>query len=639
MEKVTYMRRLSRALLFLEYRTYFVALLEVALIFFAVISAWLLIFGIKRPDAHVLLVLAPALIVVRLALMARFNLFHGWWRYAGINEALDIIKCVGGSTISVIFLARYVLHSWLPYSFYIVEALLTLALLGGVRLLSRLIAESVREDAAMRTEIGIIGAGFAAQMIIREINRPNSKYTAVACFDDNRTKIGIKLHGVRVVGTVDDLPRLAANYGLNELLIAVPSATGAQMSRFVEICQSTGLQFKTVPALHDLISRQKVITQIRKVNLDDLLAREPARIDLAQVRNQVQGLTVMVTGAAGSIGSELCRQLVTYNPASVVCVDQSENGMFYLQRELDTLKENDVQISYCIADVGDSARMRAICSAYHVNTIFHAAAYKHVPIMEQNVAVAVRNNVFALVALLDVAESCGCDSFVMISSDKAVNPTSIMGTTKRVGELILAARPSGGMRCVSVRFGNVLGSSGSVVRIFQDQIRQGQPLTITHPEIKRFFMTLPEAVSLVLQAFAIGEHGDILVLEMGRPMRILELARTLIRISGKTEQDVQLIYTGLRPGEKLEEELFYQNEHVLPTSCPKIKRVQSMGVDWPCLRAQLQQLRDSLSIDGPDPIRRMLKCIVPEYTGEMPPAVVFSRHDHRESARSASAGA
>jgi FlaA1/EpsC-like NDP-sugar epimerase len=628
------MRRLSRALLFLEYRAYFVALFEVALIFFAVISAWLLVLGIKRPNAQVLLVLAPVLIAIRLALMARFNLFHGWWRYAGISEALDIIKCVGGSTISFFVIARYLLHSWLPWSFYIIEALVTLALLGGVRLLSRLIAESVREDASMRTQIGIIGAGFAAQMIIREINRPQSKYAAIACFDDNVAKIGIKLLGVPVVGSVDDLPLLASNYGLKELLIAVPSATGDEMSRFVEICRSTGLKFKTVPALHDLISRQNVFSQVREVNLDDLLAREPARIDLAQVRERLQGLTVMVTGAAGSIGSELCRQLVTYNPATLVCVDQNENGMFYLQLELDRLKIG-TRICYSIADVGDSARMRTICSAYHVNTIFHAAAYKHVPVMEQNVAMAVRNNVLALMALLDVAEQSGCDSFVMISSDKAVNPTSIMGTTKRIGELILAARPSNGMRCVSVRFGNVLGSSGSVVRIFQDQIRRGQPLTITHPEINRFFMTIPEAVSLVLQAFAIGEYGDILVLEMGKPIRIVDLARTLVRISGKTEHEVQFVFTGLRPGEKLEEELFYRHERAVPTSCPKIKRVPHMGVDWSYLRGQLHQLRDSLSIDGPDPIRRMLKQIVPEYGSEIPKIIVPRQHESLDNGHSA----
>lgn len=607
-------RRLSRVLFFLEYRTWFVALFEVALVFFSLIASWLLLFGARRPDSRVFWLLAPLLIAVRLTLMARFNLFHGWWRYAGIGEAFDVLKAVGSGGVLFFLLAHYLLRCNLPFSFYIFESLLTLAFLSGVRLISRLIAESVREDVALRTQVGIIGAGFAAEMIIRETNRPHSSYIAVACFDDNRTKIGIKLHGVPVVSTVGDLPAMVARYGINEILIAVPSASGAQMSRFVEICQSTGLKYKTVPALHDFISGQQAIKQIRQVNLDDLLTRQPVRIDLAQVRSQIEDRVVVVTGAAGSIGSELCHQIVKYGPKRLLCVDGSENGIFYLQLAL-SQRANGTAVSYHVADVGDSDRMTSLFSRNRVGIVFHAAAHKHVPVMEMNVQEAVSNNVFGLMTLLDIADQYGCQSFVLISTDKAVNPTSVMGCTKRICEMVISSRPKNGMRCVSVRFGNVLGPNGSVVPVFQQQLRSGNEITVTHPDITRFFMTTGEAVCLVLQAFAIGEHGDVLVLDMGEPVRIMDLAKTLIRLSGKSEDEVSIRIIGLREGEKLREELFYSTECVVPTSCDKIKRTRSRLQGWDQLKRQLDELRLAMYEDGAAPLRAKMRQIVPEYNG------------------------
>jgi FlaA1/EpsC-like NDP-sugar epimerase len=322
---------------------------------------------------------------------------------------------------------------------------------------------------------------------------------------------------------------------------------------------------------------------------------------------------VLVTGAAGSIGSELCRQILEYSPSTLLCLDQSETGIFYLEQELAKFSGLGKTV-FCVADVGDRERMSKIFAEYSPEAVFHAAAYKHVPVMERNVQEAVKNNVFALLRLLEIAEENGCESFVVISSDKAVNPTSIMGATKRIGELIIACRPVNGMRCVSVRFGNVLGSNGSVVPLFQEQLRRNQPLAITHPEIKRFFMTGREAVSLVLQAFAIGNRGDTLVLDMGKPVKILDLARTLIRLSGRTEREVGIRFTGLREGEKLKEELFYATEEVHRTSFEKIKRIRSAQVGWSQLQRQLNELRSSLSIGGPEPVRRKIKEIVPEYS-------------------------
>jgi FlaA1/EpsC-like NDP-sugar epimerase len=335
-------------------------------------------------------------------------------------------------------------------------------------------------------------------------------------------------------------------------------------------------------------------------------------MDLEFVRREVKGRVVLVTGAAGSIGSEICRQIRTYNPVRLICVDQSETGIFYLQQEL-AEAENEQCLVFSVADVADQWRIRALFKEHQPHVVFHAAAYKHVPIMEQNPHEAVKNNVLALKGLLNIAEENNCQSFVLISSDKAVNPANIMGATKRLCELMMACRESKTMRCVSVRFGNVLGSNGSVVPIFQQQLRNNQPLTVTHRDIRRFFMTTREAVSLVLQAFVIGEHTDILVLDMGEPVSILELAKTLIHLCGKTEAEVGIRFTGLREGEKLHEELFSSAEQVAVTSRQKIRRVRSSPIARPALMRYLAELEVSLEVDSAAEIRAKIREIVPEY--------------------------
>ena len=355
----------------------------------------------------------------------------------------------------------------------------------------------------------------------------------------------------------------------------------------------------------------------REVSMEDLLGRKPLYVDLDAVRENLNGRVVLVTGAAGSIGSALCRQIIEYRTGKLVCVDQSERGLELLQREL---LDRGIQtgIVALVADVGDVDAMQQCFSAHQIEFVFHAAARKHVPEMESKEVEAVTNNIFALASLLDVAEEHSCRAFVLISSDKAVNPASVMGATKRAGELILASRPLKTMRCVSVRFGNVLGSSGSVVPILQDQLRRGQPLTITHADARRLFMTSREAVSLLLQAFTIGSPGDILVLEMGESVNILEMARSLIRLSGQSETAVKIEFIGLRPGEKLQEELFYANETVTSTSCREIKRVRGTYGSWMELQRQLEALRVSLTQGAPDEIRARLRNIVPEFRDWMP---------------------
>jgi FlaA1/EpsC-like NDP-sugar epimerase len=571
-------------------------------------------FDFTVPYRSVLVLSIPILVITRLSAMAYFGLLRGWWRYVGIRDGVDILKAVATGSIMFWFIMRFVLTATaFPRTIYILEALLTAGLLAGVRLLSRAVAESVRENISSCKRVILIGAGSAPHTIIREIRRPDSPYVAVGCLDDDRSKLGIRIDNVRVLGTVDQLPEVLSSEPAEEVLIAVPSATGSQMRRFVEICNRANVSFRTVPALKDIIAGQVAVSQLREVSLEDLLGRDPVQIDLDAVHREIVGRTVLVTGAAGSIGSELCRQILDYSPARLICLDQSETGLFFLRLNLIRHK-NGSQLVFRVADICDSERVRALLSEFTPEIIFHAAAYKHVPMMESNVQEAVKNNVLALVGLLDLAAEAGCKGFVLISSDKAVNPTNVMGATKRICELIISSRPPNGMRCVSVRFGNVLGSSGSVIPVLKQQLRNHQPLTITHPEIKRFFMITPEAVALVLQAFVIGDHGDILVLDMGESIRIIDIARSLFRLSGKFEHDVQIQFTGLRDGEKLEEELFYSHEKVLPTSCGKIKRTIGTLKDWPGLCRQLEELRTSMSVDGAAPIRAKIKEIVPEYS-------------------------
>jgi len=606
----------------LHQRSWAIGTFQASLIFFSLLLAWMLRFDFHLPQRSILLTAAPVLIVIRLVVIAHCNLSHGWWRYTGVSDALDVARAVSLGSALFFLINRYGLGlTSFPISVYLLEALLTGTSLAGVRLLSRVIAESVLED-SNSVRVLIVGAGTAAQMLIREIKQPRSGYAAVGCVDDDPSKRKLKIHGIPVLGAVDELPRLVVQQAVEEILIAVPSASSTQMRRFVEICERSGARFRTVPSLRDLISGELTMKQVREVKLEDLLGREPVTIDLASVRNHLAEKVVMVTGAAGSIGSELCRQIVEYGPSKLICVDHSETGIFYLEREL-SRRPLGSSAHYVVADIRNTERMTKLLWEAHVEIIFHAAAYKHVPVMESNVPEAVMNNVFGLVQLLELAEEADCKTFVAISSDKAVKPTSIMGCTKRLGELILAAWPSPAMRCVSVRFGNVLGSSGSVIPVFTEQLRNGQPLTITDPEIKRFFMTIREAVSLVLQAFVIGKHREILVLDMGEPVRILDLAHTLIRLSGKHVGEVPLSFTGLRPGEKLYEDLFYDDETVLQTVCEKIKRTQGSVMEWKELKRHLEDLQSTLFVDGARPIKKKLKEIVPQYyenwSGDTPP--------------------
>jgi len=600
-----------RKTVFVKQRHIVIVVVQVALIVLSATFAWLLRFDFTFPQLRLFMLALPLLLSMRLLAMAYFHLFHGYWRYTGMSDALDITKAVAAGSIAFLIAERWIVGATsFPVSVYFIEAVLTAGALGGVRMLSRAFMQRVQIQAHQiaSKQVVVIGAGCGAAMLLREL--PRSGYTALALVDDDPAKAGVSLHGVPVAGKIEDLPKVMRRYGPEELMIAIPSATRDEMRRITDICQETGLRFRTIPGLADLINDTVTVEQLREVNMEDLLGREPVQFNLESVRRKISGRVVMVTGAAGSIGSELCDQLLMYAPSKLVCVDQAETPLFNLQR---SNSQPGVKAVYCVADISDRSRMRDLIQEHDVRAIFHAAAYKHVSLMEENLQEAVKNNVFGLLSLMEVADQSGCEDFLLISSDKAVRPASFMGCTKRIGELIVASRPSGQMRCVSVRFGNVLGSQGSVIPLFQEQIKSSRQISVTDPNVTRYFMTIPEAVSLVLQAFAIGNKGDILVLDMGKPVRILDMAETLIRLSGVPRDMVKIVFSGLRPGEKLFEELFYDFEGRSGTDAHKVLRTQSKVTGWQELQAQLQALHAECATGVPERIRSKVKEIVPQY--------------------------
>ncbi len=619
-------KSVNRFSILIGQRFWAITLFHFLLIATSIVIAWLLRFDFRIPFPALLFGCMPVLILSRVVALARFNLLHGYWRHSGVTDVVDIGKAVALGSLVFFVTTRYVFRRYeFPLSIYIIEAIITAAGLAGARLCAMALKSRTLVGSVMRQKRRVIiaGAGEAASLLIREMLR--TEFVPVACLDDDVFKHGARIHGVPVVGTIDAIETVVKACNAEELFIAIPSANSAQMQRISRICERASVRYRTVPNLHDLLMGRGSISQLREVSVEDLLGRDPVQLDLSTVRRQIIGKVVLVTGAAGSIGSELCRQILAYSPAKLIVVDQAETPMFYLQLQLTKQPAGD-RVVYAVADVANTMRMRRILSDGGVEIIFHAAAYKHVPLVELNIRGALNNNVVALSPLLDVAEECGCEAFVLISSDKAVQPTSFMGATKRLGELILAARPKKNMRCVSVRFGNVLGSQGSVIPVFKEQIEKEGRITITHPEITRFFMTIPEAVSLVLQAFTLGDHGDILVLDMGNPVRILDLAHSLIRQCGKSPSEVKIEFIGLRPGEKMYEDLFYPTERRFGTTNRKVKRTKSEIIAWPALCSHLEDLITLANSGTEMSIRAKVKEIIPEYSYHTVPASVQNVH-------------
>lgn len=519
--------------------------------------------------------LAPLATCVYIICFYFFRLYHRLWRYASIGELLSIIGATLVGTMALVSWAYFRMAPGrfpLPRSVFILWALLIVALVGASRLFWRLLREHPF-SAFMRNgqAVLIVGAGDAGAMVARELFSRNGEMRPIGFVDDDPLKQGRRLYGLPVLGTREDIPRLVEQFGVEEIIIAMPSVRGRVIREIVEICHGTGARLRILPGMYDLIEGKVKVDPIREVQIEDILGREPVKVDLQAIAGYLSGEVVLITGAGGSIGSELCRQVASFQPKLLVLLGRGENSIYEIQYELSSSFPG-VKLAQVIADVRDYAAIDHTFRKYRPTVVFHAAAHKHVPLMEVNPAEAVKNNVVGTWVVAQAANKYKSKIFILISTDKAVNPTSIMGASKRVAEMIVQyMSKKSSTRFAAVRFGNVLGSRGSVVPLFRRQIAQGGPVTVTHPEMTRYFMTIPEAVQLVIQAGALARGGEIFVLDMGEPVKIVDLARNMIILSGyEPEEDIKIVFTGIRPGEKLHEELFTAEERIDTTSHERI---------------------------------------------------------------------
>jgi FlaA1/EpsC-like NDP-sugar epimerase len=570
-----------------------------------VATAWWLAFELRFdhgvPPYYDTLFKRTLLIVVGIKLLVfiLFGFYDRWWRYVSTRDMWGAARGVTVASLVAdvtVYFASPVADVRLPRSIAVMDWLLLLAFIAGSRLIARSVFERPTPGrlVARGKEVLVIGAGEAARDTIREMHRnPQLGYTPIGLVDDDPRKKNIRIHGVRVLGTTADLPHLLRDNKPDEILIAVPSASGEFRRAVVTTTRELGVPVKTLPGLHELISGEiDLAVQIRPVQVEDVLGRDPVDVDLDSAAPYVEGKTVLVTGAGGSIGSELCRQLTRLGPQRLILVELGETALFEIERELVDERGFSAAVPV-LADVGNATKMRQVFERYEPSVVFHAAAYKHVPLMEANPLESVRNNALATKVVADAAIDHGAHRFVLVSTDKAVNPKTVMGQSKAVCEWVVeayGAREDIATRFVAVRFGNVLGSSGSVIPIFRRQIEKGGPLTVTHPEMTRFFMTIPEAASLVIRSGAIGGEGHVFVLDMGEPVKIVELAEQMMRLSGKDPAEIGIDFVGARPGEKLHEELWGENEKVVATAHPKIRRVSGPVVDAAWLQDELGEL-------------------------------------------------
>jgi len=589
---------------------------QIALVAFAYYASFQLRFEFKLPKDIKQIVASSFLIVIGVKLIAfyYFGLVRGWWRYVGISDLLDITKAAFASSalLAVVLLVGF--HSdGFPRSIIGIDCLLTILVVGGARFALRAYTEAVERHAGEKSTL-VVGAGPEGASLVRDL-RQNAEggCNPVAMVDDDVSKVGIKIHGVKVVGTTSALAAVIDRYGIKCVLIALPSPNNKQVQRIIDSCRSSRVEFKILPTLGNRINGHNVLSLVRNINAEDLLGRLPVTLDVQAIRTKLQDKVVLITGAAGSIGSELARQVASFHPSRLILLDRSENDQFKLTMEF-SKKYPEVERVTVVGDILDVGLLRDIFALYRPHSVFHAAAYKHVPMMEHNCFQAVTNNVLGTYNVALVARQFAVEDFVAISTDKAVNPTSVMGVTKRICELIILALQEQRTRFVAVRFGNVLGSNGSVLPIFQQQIAEGGPVTITHADATRYFMTIPEAVQLVLQASTMGKGGEIFVLDMGEPVRIQDLAINLIRLSGlQPETDINLVYTGLRPGEKLYEELSLAAEDTNPTSHDKIRVLDGGFRDFRQVRGWVDELSALVMAKNIGGLVSKLQDIVPEY--------------------------
>ena len=606
----------------ISYRRGLILVVQIALIPLAYLLAFALRFDFNIPAVELAHFRAtvPYLLGIRFLTFQGFGLHQGYWRHVGLRDLADLLLAVTlSSALFVSALALLQLWQGMPRSVFILDWVFMIFLSGGIRFAARTLSErrlSLASPEGTRTLI--IGAGEAGEQLLRQtLHDPRSAMHVVGLIDDNPDAHGRTLHGVSVLGGVEQLKPLVAAHDVALLVIAIRSATGEQTRRIVDHCRETGVAFKIIPSLDELLARRATIADLRDLQIEDLLGRDPVKLDLEQVQRDLAGKSVLVTGGAGSIGSELARQIAGYGPARLVLLERAESPLYFIQLEVARLFP-DIEVVPFIASVTNPDRLEEVFTKYRPDYVFHAAAYKQVPMLEANVTEAVWNNVFGTLRVAECAALHGVERFVMISTDKAVNPTSILGATKRIAERIVLELPAlreSGTDFRVVRFGNVLGSDGSVVPVFKRQIRSGGPVRVTHPDVKRYFMTILEAVQLVLQAATVPEAAKrIAILEMGQPARILDLAEQLIRLAGLVpHRDIQIVFTGLRPGEKLNEELVGDGEATVPTSVEKIRVVEWNSTRGCAVEPGLERLLAALARGGSDDLLAAVSALVPEY--------------------------
>ena len=632
-------------------------MIDISVLMLAFFLAMLVRFDwdVPRVMFRQLVIVLPYVVVLQYAFLSGFGITRFSWRYIGLRDAVRIFAAIASATallvvlrfVSPLLLDRFPLGRYgiVPLGVLLGDFVLSFIGLTGVRALRRILGERVtskqyEREEAPQTPTLLVGAGQGGVLIAQEITRrPDLGILPVAFVDDDPVKQGAVIHGIKVRGTTADLLRLAQRHGAKQALITISNAPGSAIRRITESCKGAGLAVKIVPGAYEIVGGRVNLSHVREVAIEDLLRREPVKLGTESVAGIVRGHPVMVTGAGGSIGAELCRQVAAYRPSRLVLVERSENNLFEIHSEL-CRRFADVEVVPCVADITDVPRITSVFREHRPMVVFHAAAHKHVPMMEWNPAEAVKNNILGTQVVADLADSLAVERFVMISTDKAVNPTSVMGATKRAAELyVQALSRQSATHFATVRFGNVLGSAGSVIPIFRRQIQDGGPITVTHPDMTRYFMTIPEAVQLVMQAAALSSGGETFILDMGQPIRIIDLAHDLIRLSGlEPNKDIEIRYTGIRPGEKLFEELSTAGEGIARTTHPKIFTGTYDSPHLPALRAQLETLGALCKSANPSAIPGALTQLVPEFGDDKahseppaPPNQSFRAHKTMES--------
>ncbi len=595
----------------------FARLAQLTIFVLSALTAFLLRFEftIPRDQTHNLGIAVVVWIVVKAIVFHLHRLDRGWWRFVSLPDVARIASANFVASAVSIPIIMALPSAGFPRSAFILDLMVCFLATAGIRVLARMVVESATRGSLKPQKLTLIyGAGGAGVTLLRE-SRSNPKFgfTVIGFVDDNPRKRGSFIHGVPVLGLGADLVKVIEKHQVEQILIALPSASGPEMRTVLQRCHEAGVPCRTIPSILEVIEGRTLAGQIRDVAVEDLLGRHPVVLDESEIRFKIEGKIVAVTGAAGSIGSELCRQIARFRPAAIVAYDCAETSLFYLEREM---RENfaDVQFHSEIGDIRNPRRLAEVFDQYGPSILYHAAAYKHVPMMEAHVFEAVENNVIGTWNVAAAAAEHGIADFVMISSDKAVRPTSVMGVTKRVAELLIHSLQDRRTKYVSVRFGNVLGSNGSVIPLFKQQIAARKPLTITHPDMRRYFMTIPESAQLVLQASTMGKGGEIFVLDMGEPVRIVDLAHNLILLSGlRPEEDIKIEFTGMRPGEKLYEELALLEEETRPTYHDKIKIFAGNGLSSELILHRIQVLRNLCAERDLPAVVLQLKGLVPDY--------------------------